>query len=86
MKLKFVTKGYLPEGISMAVPLIAVARTKTSSSHTTVGSSCRSNMELDLQRRLLPTAVLYSLAEAPQLPPLPLAFGFIYEHAIGQQR
>ncbi len=45
------------------------------------------NMELDLQILfgLLCTAV-YSLAETPQPPPSPPAFGLISEGAIGQPR
>ncbi len=43
----------------------------------------RLNMEIDLQVYLSSCVQLYSLAETPQLPP-PLAFGLIYEGAIGQ--
>jgi hypothetical protein len=42
-------------------------------------------MELDLQSFFFaPCAELHSLAETPQPSPPPLAFGLIYEGAIGQ--
>ncbi len=49
-------------------------------------STHRLNMELDLQSYLgsMSRTALYSLAETPQLPPPPPAFGLIYEDAINR--
>jgi hypothetical protein len=46
--------------------------------------SYRLDMELELHSYLGSCVQLYSLAEIPQLPPAPPAFGPIYVGAIGQ--